>query len=36
MLKMSMYRVGFAFNFFNQRAKKQGATQSITEGDAKS
>lgn len=36
MLKMSMYRVGFAFYFFNQRAKKQGATQSITEGDAES
>ncbi len=34
MLKMSMYAVDFGFDFFNQRAKKQGATQSITEGDA--
>lgn len=33
---MSMHAVDFAFNFFNQRAKKQGATQSITEGDAES
>lgn len=33
---MSMYAVDFAFNFFNLRAKKQGATQSITEGDAES
>lgn len=33
---MSMYAIDFAFNFFNQRAKKQGATQSITEGDAES
>lgn len=36
MLKMSMYAVDFAFDFFNQRAKKQGATESITEGDAES
>lgn len=36
MLKMSMYGVDFSFNFSNQRAKKQGATQSITEGDTES
>lgn len=33
---MSIYALDFAFDFFNQRAKKQGATQSITEGDAES
>ena len=33
---MSMYCVDFAFNFFQPKGEKQGATQSITEGDAES